>query len=413
MNGKFFKKITPGISLVFFMGVMASSAFAQKVSLKMVYPGWDSKKQEEAVTSNLADFSKENPNIAVELINIPWPVMHQKLIVSLRSGDAPDLGYLIVRWLQELQAAGFLSDITSKVATLDKADWVASTWEPATSGGKTYAVCDRVDPYVVYYSKDLFRKAEIKEFPSTTKDFIGVAQKLTTGGVYGFGLVGAKHATLPGQFMNFLYAHNGNFLSPDGKMAILNNEAGVAAMEFYTDMLKKYKIAPPSAASDSRNEVRQLFMTGQAAMMIDGPWATGTFRDMAPKLSWGVGKVPMVPGKERRSVLSAWYYTVFSGSKHKEETWKLISFLLKPENMAKGVVTLPARKTASKTPRFSIAEWAPFFDAAQYAAPEPSTKYFNEIADITGDAIQEILLDRKDAKKAADDAAVRINALLK
>jgi multiple sugar transport system substrate-binding protein len=413
MENRRWQKILIWVFFFIFIGAAISPALAQKVTLKMVYPGWDSKKQEEAVTSLMADFSKENPNIAVEIISIPWPVMHQKLIVSLRSGDVPDIGYLIVRFLEELQAAGFLADLTPKIGTLNKGDWVASTWEPATVGGKVYAVCDRVDPYVVYYNKDFFEKAGIKSFPSTTGDFIDVAQKLTKGGLYGYGLVGAKHPTLPGQIMNFFYNHHANFLSADGKKAILNSEAGVAALEFYTNMAKKYKIAQPSAASDSRNEVRQLFMTGQVAMMIDGPWATGTFRDMAPKLNWGVGKIPQVPGKDRRSVLSAWYYTVFSGSKHKEEAWKLVDFLLRPENMAKGVVTLPVRQTAAKMPRFATPEWAPFFDAAQYAAPEPSTRYFNEIMDFTGEAIQEILLDRKTPKKAADDAAARIGALLK
>lgn len=399
-----------GVCIILFMAgnVIASS----KIVLKLAYPGWDSKAQEEAVTSLIAEFEKQNPDIGIEIISIPWGVMHQKLTVSLRAGDAPDVGYIIVRWLQEFQAAGFLADITQNVSTLDRADWLASTWVPATVGGRVYAVCDRVDPYMIYYNTDLFQKAGIRSFPDTLQEFIQVGQKLTGGGVYGFGLVGAKHATLIGQFMNYLYAFNGNFISQDGTRATINDEAGVAALQFYTDILRRYRFAPPSAVSDSRNEVRQLFMTGQVAMMLDGPWATGTFKEMAPRLNWTVGKIPWVEGKTRRSVLSAWYYTIFSGSRHKEQAWRFISFMLRPENMAKGVVTLPVRKSASRSARFATAEWAPWFDALQYAEPEPSTKHFNDIADITGDAIQEILLNRKTVKQAADDAAARINRLL-
>jgi len=33
--------------------------------------------------------------------------MKQKLVVALRSGDAPDVGYVDGRWLQEMQAVGF------------------------------------------------------------------------------------------------------------------------------------------------------------------------------------------------------------------------------------------------------------------------------------------------------------------
>jgi ABC-type glycerol-3-phosphate transport system substrate-binding protein len=394
--------------------VVAVPGFAQpKTTLKMAYPGWDSKVQEEAVRSIIADFEKQNPDIAVEIVNIPFALMHDKLIVSLRSGDAPDLGYVVVRWMRELQQAGFLADITAQVNTLDRGDWVKSTWDPVTVGGRVYGVADRVDPWMMFYNKDLFVKAGIKEFPATMEEFVAVAQKLTRDRTYGFGLVGAKHGTLMGQFLNFLYAFHGDLLTPDGKAPAVNSDASVAALQFYTDLHRKFRAAQPSAPGDSRNEVRQLFFTEQVAMMVDGPWATGTLKEMAPKVNWGVGKIPQVRGKERRSPLSAWYYTTFAGSKNKEAAWKLIAFMLKPENEAKGVVTLPAQGRAAKQARFATAEWAPWLDAARFAAPEPSTEHYNAISDIMGDAIQEVMHGRKTAKQAADDAAGRVKALLK
>jgi multiple sugar transport system substrate-binding protein len=396
------------------LALIAAPALAQpKTTLKMVYPGWDSKTQEEAVRSIIADFQKQHPDIAVEIINIPFALMHDKLIVSLRSGDAPDLGYILVRWMRELMQAGFLADMTKEVATLERGDWVKTTWDPVTAGGKVYAVADRVDPWMMFYNRDLFAKAGIREFPQTMDDFVAAAQKLTTGKTYGFGLVGAKHGTLMGQYLNFLYAFHGNLLTADGKAAAVNDDAGVAALTFYTDLHRKWKVAPPSSPGDSRNEVRQLFFTEQVAMMVDGPWATGTIREMAPKVNWGVGKIPQVSGKERRSPLSAWYYTTFASSRNKDAAWKLISFMLRPENQAKGVVTLPAQGRAAKMPRFATAEWAPWFDAARFAHPEPSTEHYNAIADIMGDAIQEVMHGRKAPKQAADEAAKRVNALLK
>jgi ABC-type glycerol-3-phosphate transport system substrate-binding protein len=405
--------VLAGVVLAVAALALASPSFAQKkTTLKMVYPGWDSKAQEEAVRGIVADFEKQNPDIGVEIVNIPFALMHDKMIVSLRSGDAPDLGYVLVRWMRELQAAGFLADMTAQVNTLDRADWVKSTWNPVTADGKVYGVADRVDPWMFFYNKDLFAKAGLKEFPATMDDFVAAAQKLTKDRVYGFGLVGAKHGTLMGQYMNFLYAFHGNLLTPDGKKAAVNDPNGLAALQFYTDLHLKHKVAQPSAPGDSRNEVRQLFFTEQVAMMADGPWATGTLREMAPKVNWGVGKVPQV-GKSRRSPLSAWYYTTFAGSKNKDAAWKLIAFMLRPENEAKGVVTLPAQGKAARQPRFATAEWAPWIEAARYADPEPSTEYYNAITDVMGDAIQEVLHRKKTVKQAADDAADRINKMIK
>jgi ABC-type glycerol-3-phosphate transport system substrate-binding protein len=49
----------------------------------------------------------------------------------------------------------------------------------------------------------------------------------------------------------------------------------VATFQFYGDLLVKHKVVQPSAIGNSHNDVRQLFMTHQVAMMIDGPWARG------------------------------------------------------------------------------------------------------------------------------------------
>ncbi len=92
--------------------VIGGAAWAG-TTIKIAYPGWDSKDQEKEVTSIFADYEKKNPGVKIELISIPFPVMKQKLVVALRSGDAPDVGYVDGRWLQEMQAAGFLGELTT------------------------------------------------------------------------------------------------------------------------------------------------------------------------------------------------------------------------------------------------------------------------------------------------------------
>lgn len=117
---------------------LAAGAAGQ--TLKITYPGWDSKEQEREVTAIFAAYEKQNPGVKIELISTPFPVMKQKLVVSLRSGDAPDLGYLDGRWLPELQAAGFLADVTAQANALDRKDWYPAAWEPATIDGKVYGI---------------------------------------------------------------------------------------------------------------------------------------------------------------------------------------------------------------------------------------------------------------------------------
>lgn len=405
---KIMKRATRRILALLSVAALLGFAAAQDtVTLDLFYPGWDSAEQERAVTGLIEEFEAQNPDIRIEIISTPFGVFQERLFVTLRSGDAPDVGYIGARWLQELREGGFLRDISGVMEDLPREDWIQSTFEPVEQGDELYAIADRVDPWVIYYNQDLFEEAGVEGCPETMSDFIEAGRAITGDGVYGFGLVGAKHATQLGQFSNFLWAHHGSFVDEEGNAAIDSPES-VEALQFYADLHREYGIAQPSAVADSRDQVRQLFFTNQVAMMIDGPWAQGTIRELAPDMNWGVCKIPQVEGHERNSVLSAWYYTVFSGTEHPEEAERFVEYMLQAENMAEGVVTLPARFSAQEMERFQTDDWAPFIDASQYGSPELSSPIYSDIADIVGDAIQEVMLDIKPAQQAADDAAERI-----
>ena len=401
------------VGIGFLFGLAVSGAYAQK-TIKIAYPGWDTKEQEKEVTGIFADWEKQNPGWKVEIISIPFPVMKQKLVVSLRSGDAPDMGYVDGRWLQEMQAAGFLADLTSYANSLEKKDFYELPWKTATVDNKIYAIPDRIDPWMIYYNLDMFRAAGVGSFPRTMDEFIEVCKKITVPGKqYGFGMVGANDATLIGRFLNILYAFHGDFLTPDGKKAAINEPGGVAALQFYGDLLNKYKVVQPSAVANSNNDVRQLLLTNQVAMMIDGPWARGTLRQMNPNLNWSVGQIPAVKGQKPRFTMSSWYYVLFSQSKVKDDAKKFASFILKPENQARSVVTIPGRKSASAMPKFQTPDWKPWVEAAPYGEPLPITDKFSQIADIIGNAVQQVLSQKMGAKEAADAAADQINKLVK
>ena len=393
--------------------VLAPAALGQgTVTLKLFYPGWDSAEQEAAVTSLIGEFEAQNPSVRIQIVSTPFGVFQEKLFVSLRSGDAPDVGYVGARWLQELRDGGFLLDVSDVMAGLPREDWISGTFSGVETADGLYAIADRVDPWVIYYNKGSFADAGVMGCPETMDDFIAAGKKLTGNGVYGFGLVGAKHATQLGQFSNFLWPFHGRFVTEDGSASAFAEPNAVQALQFYADLFKVHQITQPSAISDSRDQVRQLFFTGQVAMMIDGPWAMGTIDELAPNVDWGVCKVPQVAGMERNSVLSAWYYTVFSATQHPDEARAFVEFMLRPENMARGVVTLPARYSAQAMERFQTDRWEPFIDAAQYGSPELNSPAYSDIADIAGDAIQEVLLNVKTAQRAAEDASARINQAL-
>ena len=164
-------------------------------------------------------YEAQNPNVTIELISLPFPALRQRLVVSARAGDPPDVAYMDGRWVPEMAAPGLLLDITEQVAKLDRSDWYDEPWRGAELRGRTFAVPDRIDPWLVYYNTDHFQKAGITQFPATMAELAETAKKLTGDGVYGWGLIGAKDPSLISRFINFLYAHHGD-LADAGRQAL-------------------------------------------------------------------------------------------------------------------------------------------------------------------------------------------------
>ena len=390
---------------------MAPAVHAQSpVTLKIAYPAWDTKAQEAAVTGIFADYEKQNPNVKIELISLPFPVLRQRLVVSARAGDPPDVAYIDGRWVPEMAAPGLLSDITDGAAKLDRVGLVRRTLEGRHRGRPNFrdpGPHRPMDGLLQHRAVPEGGHHLVPEEPGRAGRGRGEDDRRRR---LRLGLIGAKDASLISRYINFLYAFHGDLLTPDGKKSAFAQPESVAALKFYTDLMVKHKATQPSAMANGLNDVNQLFMTGRAAMIIDGPWRQGTLREQAPNLKWAVAQLPPAAGKTPRYLTSSWYYTLFKGGRNQDAALKFVDFLLKPENMAKSVVTLPARKSAARDPRFASDAYKPWVEAIPHAVPFTVTDKFTEIADAVGDAVQQVLGGRSDAATAAAAASRKIDS---
>lgn len=116
----------------------ARPALAQsQTTIRIAYPAWDSKQQEQAVTGIFRAYEAQNPSVKIELISLPFPALRQRLVVSARAGDPPDVAYMDGRWVPEMAAPGLLLDITEQAAKLDRSDWYDEPWRGAELRGRT------------------------------------------------------------------------------------------------------------------------------------------------------------------------------------------------------------------------------------------------------------------------------------
>jgi multiple sugar transport system substrate-binding protein len=155
-----------------------------------------------------------------------------------------------------------------------------AVFEPAIDvfkfDGKVYAFPSEGDTAWLFYRKDLLDEAGI-EVPQTWDEFYEAAKTLNNPpDLYG-AVIGAKPDEAMWDFMHYLYSHGGNILDENNNV-VINNEQGVAALTFYSNLLKE-GLTPPDVATYGYNEILTTLQQGKAAMGVEWMAATQTLQD--------------------------------------------------------------------------------------------------------------------------------------
>ena len=76
---------------------------------------WAMGREAEVVGQLLPDFERENPDIRVEVQNIPWTAAHEKLLTAFAADALPDLCQLGNTWVPEFATLGALEPLDARV----------------------------------------------------------------------------------------------------------------------------------------------------------------------------------------------------------------------------------------------------------------------------------------------------------
>jgi multiple sugar transport system substrate-binding protein len=259
----------------------------------------------ETMEKLLPDFEKQT-GIKAEFATLPEIQARQKLTVEFTGGSGGiDAWYTSLHvekrrfWKSGwyLDVGKFLKDPTM---TAPDYDWNTDVPDAAKQlvtqrDGTISALIFQVDPWILFYRKDLFQQKGLKP-PKTLAEMEEFAQKLhNPPSLYGFVARGLKNANAPAWDW-VLFSMGGNFQTKDGK-ASLNTPEAVRAMDYYAGMLKRF--APPGVVNFNWYECSSAFMQSQVAMYFDGVNFAGQFEDkeksrVAGKVGYTV--LPAGPG---------------------------------------------------------------------------------------------------------------------
>ena len=109
----------------------------------------------------IAEFEARHPGVHVQAEALPWNSDEQRqfFVINLE-GDSPgfDVMMLDVIWVPEFARAGWLLDLTAKLAPDELAAFFPSTVEAATYGGRVWGMPWNMNVGLLYYRRDLLDK---------------------------------------------------------------------------------------------------------------------------------------------------------------------------------------------------------------------------------------------------------------
>lgn len=282
--------------------------------------------------------------ITVGSESIPEQQQRQKSVIEFNSGntsfDVLEISYHVQKRL--LGKSNWLVDVRPLAADksltepgFDFANFSAGGMAWATQpDGRIDSVPFNIDPWVLYYNKELFDARNVA-YPKNFAEIVDAAAKLNdpAKGVSGFVARGLKNANVP-VWTSFLLGNGGGFVDRNGKLMTDTQEA-IEAARMYQTLLAKY--GPPGVAGFNWNESQSLFTQGRAAMWLDGIGFAAPLEDAAKSRIVGkVGYGVMPPGpKQQVSAMFSNGHGISAFSKKKQASWLYVQWASNKTNQAR------------------------------------------------------------------------------
>ncbi|MFT7057948.1 MAG: multiple sugar transport system substrate-binding protein [Pseudorhodobacter sp.] len=366
-----------------------------------------------AMDTLIANFQAANPDITVKQSTFPYADYRTKVAAAIPAGEGPDVVQLFYGWLNDYVQADLIQPLPA-------ANFPAATIEaeffPMVQAmkidGQYMALPTAVRSLALFYNKRMFDKAGITEPPKTLDELVEAAKKMTAkdgaGNITAEGITSGMTAQDHHWWREVLVRQfGGEPYSEDSTAVTYNSEAGVKALEFYTNLETVHGVT----ASTFMDEPQAAFKAGRAGMHIDGSFRIGALKS-TKGLDWGVAELPAGPDGRKSNYASYWVNAITTkaeGEKY-EASVKFMEYITSDEAMQIWLDTvgeMPAKPSAALT-EANLADpvFGPFVAGLDYAH---TTVFADESGQrqVLVDAVSRIFLE---GQSVADSLAVSAEA---
>lgn len=351
----------------------------------------------------IAEFEKENPNIKIKWIDVPYSEGEKRTLASILSTTPPDLVNLTPDFssvLAQKQALEYID--CTKLNSYNK-----QIIETLKDNGKCYAVPFYATSSLTFYNTDILKKASVTTIPKTFDDLNKTAPQIKEKT--------DKFVTMP------TLTENDTLLKILNKYDINTPEAIVSdkSVQIFDDYKTLYQndFIPKESITQNHQEALEKYMSGQLAFIQSGANFLNIVKENAPQVFKVTDVSNQLVGDTEKYDVSIMNLIIPVRARHKDGALKFALFLTNKQNqveLAKLTTILPVNNEALKDPYFTVYDDTDTISKARYISAkqlnnlQKQVKFKNnhkEIITLLNTTIQQILLGKTDTKKELQNTA--------
>lgn len=356
-------------------------------------------------------FEAANPGIKIDAIRMPLDGLQQQVITGASGDAAPDVMRMDLTWVAGFAKLGALQDISGfEGFSAVKENAQKASMDTNYYNGGYYGLPLNSNTTVSVWNMDLLREFGVTSVPTTMDEVVALAKAhndpanekyvFTIAGTYTWAML-PYFWTLGGDITDDSFSVASGYLNSDASVKALETIAG-----WFNDGVISHAIIgeQPDAWGG---------MTGGSyAMISEGPWFFSSndsaFETQTTSMPAGAGgSVSIVGGED---------IVMFKSSKHQEEAWKFMEYMLSDEAQLAmtGAGMIPTTKTAGAKMDTSATPYLKaYLEQLETAKARTPSANWGDIDTILGNTFEMVIRGEAGAKDALDQAAVQIDALLK
>lgn len=353
----------------------------------------------------ISDFEKENPEIKIKWVDVPFSEGEKRTLASVLSDNPPDLVNLNPDFSATLAHKGTLAEIPKQ----ELSQFSEEILNSIIVEGRYYSIPWYATSAITIYNKTIFKNAgiEVPQTYSAIADFAHIVKNKT-----------GAYITLP------------NITENDTILKILNkygatsidSEKSLEVLDMFKYLYSK-NLIPKETITTTLQEALEKYMSGNIAMLNAGANFLNMIKENAPQAYNSTDVAPQVTGILGQYDFSLMNFVIPKRAKHKDEALKFALFLTNNKNqleLAKLTNVLAVNKDTLQNEFYTKYEAndlmakARVISAKQLNKVQPvyrTQKGQKEINNLVNTAVQEILLDRDKTKDILEKTEKQIKEI--